>query len=1536
MREQLDNLTSKLKDVDPKQVSLDETIQELESLEQDTKNLNRKSNYSLENSEQLKNKSEQLKDTLEILLDDINTVEDIATMTIDDINVITMQLTKETGKEIDNALQEGQEYLNQIKGFDLSGREADADKTLEKVEDVLRNVTEYKLPVEELQEKVDEIKGNLLDIDDKLDDLFNHSQYSLNMAREAENIIAKSGKDRLKGKLSNIENQVKQSGINLDKSEELLSNASKLLDMSIGKLKELQDAPEILDGMNDKFEKELESNRKKIDEIQVLKPKVQEHAQSLSDRVQELEHILSESQYGSQDAVKAARAYKDIVAAVKSAREAADSAQNDSSNAAEILANVHERTNDAENNAATALEDAHDSATMVHQKLKPKLDQSVERYVPVKEAHKKNEDLLNEIEKMLKNIQIKDLNTAYKNASDTADAAADTISHVEPAVNNLFNKLSQETQQAKLLPKELNDMERNLKQTEKQLNTVNETLPSVIQSLEEIPKKQADNKRTSNNIQSNINKLNQQIELARDIANRIKVGVKFYPNTTLELRTPKNIEDLTTATKFSGYFKTSKPNGLLFYIGNPQGTTLPKTKTDDFMALIIQNGYPVLKMDLGNGVQKIINEKYVADDNWYQYIVERVGHNAKLTIREELPDRSVQNYVKETALSGPYTIFNLDKDKSKIFVGGYPSKYDAQLQDQVDMDSFQGEIEDVVIGNTPVSLWNFADGYENNHGAKERNKLVVLSPSTGFRFNGNGYAILEARSLSFRIKSAIELSFKTFTPTGLLFLAGKGNTFISIELQNGKVLYQYNLGGATKRWVSSSTYNDGQWHKIIAERDGARGRLQVDEENVTDRTKPITGSSLDIIDTMSFGGYPNMHKYGDVTNVRFDGCISNVTIMKTPIDLRANIQAYDVTPGCPDKFAPMVSFDQRQQGYISWDRISIQNRFNASLKFKTMDPEGLLFYVRDLNEDNGISLSLRDGHLVLISQQIELVSKDTFNDGQWHVVSVIHDDTILRLDTDDYGFKVTDHPPPPIHVLYSTLHVGGMPTQPVPLRVASSAPFRGCIADLTIMGRVMNFANTTDRSYAVLDKCILDHDVSVEVPVPTLKPVKPLQAVTTQSPVYVTVNPEEAAKAGRGDGGNDFLRTSTEEGARGVPPPSTIAPQVRGPVGTAPPTTQRPKLEGCALPLDPKRETNREVGYRLGTQRYSRLKFGTPRGKYKKRFDFRLEFKTRESDGIIFYAANRDHSHYAAVYLDDGKVVFTFKAEEPVIIKSRFIYNDDIWHIVEFNKDLANGKLVIDKEVAEGSSSNPAVLEFHPPFYMGGVDPDEYNLVQANLNTTSSFMGCIRSIQMNSFPFDPSETFGVIPCSENIELGTYFAGELSTYVKLKEKFKVGEVFNLKMDIKPRVISGVLAAAHGKKDYYVLELHNGHLQLTVENGKGPVTASFTADSPDHKYHLCDGQWHTIQAVKSKNVITLSVDSMFTSPKIGPAHSTSTDTGSALFLGGHRFIKKVRGIQSRMPYVGCVRNVTINDERVDLTTLPTTFINGNVDIGYCPTN
>ncbi|XP_074042767.1 laminin subunit alpha [Leptinotarsa decemlineata] len=1566
MQEEIEKLRPIFDEVNPNHIDLNATLLELESLEQDSRNLNRKSNYSLENSESLKNQSERLKDKIEILLDEISQVEEDAIRTAENIEKIFTDLHHEAGKEVDKALKEGQAIFDIMNEYDLTPREIIADKTMISVNEIWKNVTEYKRPVENLQNESQKIEKDLNFFYKKLDDLYNHTQYSLNMATEAENILSKSGKHRLKNKLDDIQQKVTQSEANLDESEILLNNASKMIDSSIGKLKDLQDAPETLETLNNNFRSQLENNRDEIIKIEELKPRVQDHASNLSERVQQLEHILSESQFGSNDAVKAARAYKDIVAAVESARKAADSAQIDTNEAADILSNIQERTNDADTNSAKALDDAYESKESTYKELEPKLADALSEYTPIKTTHDENDQLLKEIEKILEHIQIKDLGNAYKEASNNAEKALFSMSEVKTLVDDSFKTLPQETKEAELLPKQLDDMKRSLIQTEKQINAVNEKLPPVIKSLDDLPERQNSYKAKSDVIKSNIKKLMQQIELARDSANKIKVGVKFQPSTTLELRNPKNIEKLSTSTKFSGYFKTDQPNGLVFYIGNPNGTNLPKTKSDDYMALIIQNGYPVLKLNIGNGNEQIINPKYVSDNNWYQYIIERVGFNAKLSIREELSDGTENTIEKEKTLAGPYTMFNLDENKSKIFVGSFPNNY--EMQEGIDFSSFSGEIEDLVIGNTPMSLWNFNYGYDNNRGALERDKLVNLAPSTGYRFGGNGYAILDARSLQFRSKSTIQMNFKTFAPTGLLFLAGKGKTSTSLELRDGKVVYQYNLGDTTKKWVTTGNYNDGMWHKITASRDGPRGKLLVDNEDVIDRTVPITGTSLEFIDTISFGGYPNKHNYKDVTEVRFDGCINNVTIMGEPVDLRNNIKAFDVTPGCPDKVASMVSFGKDGHHYVGWDRMSLTNEFNISLKFRTSEQNGLLFYITDQQQENSISLSLKDGHLVLVDQKIELISSDRFNDSKWHVVSVIHNKNNLRMDTDDDGFRVTDDEPPFIHALQANLYVGGLPQRliPKPKRIASVVPLYGCIADLTVNGKVKNFANTTDRYSEILDKCIFD-DTSLDFdhPLPELKPLERIPTFTTESPEEFTEDPNKQYATIRGDGGNDFaVRTPSPPPHEDIPkekerpaektPKVTEKPEVenepvteivtqpatvkipRGPVGTVPITIEPPVTDGCALPLNPIQESVHIVGYRFGTHQESRLEFNTPRGKYKKNFDFRFEFRTKETEGILFYVSDsKDHKHYASVYLMAGHVVFTFKGDyDALVIKSHEKYNDDKWHLLEFTREGNSGKLSIDEEdYSSGTTDGKTIsLDLHIPFYVGGLNPDHYNVVQANLNTTTSFIGCIRSMSMNNKPLEQSAEYGVIPCSDNVEVGTFFAGDAQSYMKLKDKFRVGEVFSIKMDIKPRANSGVLVSAHGKKDYYVLELVNGTLKLHVENGRGVVSASFHPPN-SNVFHLCDGEWHNIQAVKSRNVVTLSVDNIFTGPRVGPTHSTSTDTGSALFLGGHRYIKKVRGIHSRLPFIGCVKNVEINNEPFELLSH---MIHGNVTIGFCPNN
>lgn len=97
------------------------------------------------------------------------------------------------GSEIDKAVQAGETLLNSIKNYNLTGREEEANKELNKINEILKNVVDYKYPVDNLQGQVDVIKEALKDFNEKLDDLYNHTQFSLNMAKEAENIVARIG-----------------------------------------------------------------------------------------------------------------------------------------------------------------------------------------------------------------------------------------------------------------------------------------------------------------------------------------------------------------------------------------------------------------------------------------------------------------------------------------------------------------------------------------------------------------------------------------------------------------------------------------------------------------------------------------------------------------------------------------------------------------------------------------------------------------------------------------------------------------------------------------------------------------------------------------------------------------------------------------------------------------------------------------------------------------------------------------------------------------------------------------------------------------------------------------------------------------------------------------------------------------------------------------------------------------------------------------------------------------------------------------------
>lgn len=177
-----------------------------------------------------------------------------------------------------------------------------------------------------------------------------------------------------------------------------------------------------------------------------------------------------------------------------------------------------------------------------------------------------------------------------------------------------------------------------------------------------------------------------------------------------------------------------------------------------------------------------------------------------------------------------------------------------------------------------------------------------------------------------------------------------------------------------------------------------------------------------------------------------------------------------------------MSFDK--PGYVRHPNATSANSFKAFLKFRTETKDGLLFYATDRDQTSGISLSMVNGTLALISQRQELLTSKSikYNDNEWHVAAVTHTDEELRLDIDDWEGHVSDSPPSGLHIMYGEMFVGGLPQGYVVAKgaVKTTAAFRGCIGDATLNGAVINFANATDKIGAILGKCILEKDEAVE------------------------------------------------------------------------------------------------------------------------------------------------------------------------------------------------------------------------------------------------------------------------------------------------------------------------------------------------------------------------------------------------------------------------------------------------------------------------
>uniref|UniRef100_A0A671K2C7 Basement membrane-specific heparan sulfate proteoglycan core protein-like n=1 Tax=Sinocyclocheilus anshuiensis TaxID=1608454 RepID=A0A671K2C7_9TELE len=176
-------------------------------------------------------------------------------------------------------------------------------------------------------------------------------------------------------------------------------------------------------------------------------------------------------------------------------------------------------------------------------------------------------------------------------------------------------------------------------------------------------------------------------------------------------------------------------------------------------------------------------------------------------------------------------------------------------------------------------------------------------------FHDNGYLALPKPMFPRSAPDSpetIELEINTVSKDGLVLWQGvelggqgKGKDFISIGLQNGHIVFSYQLGSGEAHILSREPVNDGQWHMITAVRTGKQGYLQIDGGSVQRGQSEGKSIMVNTKGNIYLGGAPDMKA---LTSGKYSsgitGCVKNLSLMNArpgeqparPIDLQVHAE----------------------------------------------------------------------------------------------------------------------------------------------------------------------------------------------------------------------------------------------------------------------------------------------------------------------------------------------------------------------------------------------------------------------------------------------------------------------------------------------------------------------------------------------------------------------------------------------------------------------------------------------------------------------
>ncbi|XP_034999448.2 laminin subunit alpha-4 [Hippoglossus stenolepis] len=1232
-----------------------------------------------------------------------------------------------------------------------------------------------------------------------------------------------------------------------------------------------------------------------------LVQRADEHAVELEKQANELEEDLRASDANGfvQRAISAANVYNNIVKYIDDANITSLTTFNLSQRAEDVVAGINTQLGllvTQSNNVFKESVSLHSEQSEVETEVIDKLKYIEETKETMDKNTKQLADLVQDIGGIQRDGTAQRLEFTLEVAEGTLNHSAEVLQTITP----ISSKVEEWAKNMRNNDYSVAAYEEAVSSAGETVETLNVLVPELLNKLRVV-----EEKKPVNNVTTNIMRIRELIAQARSVAKKVQVSMKFNGQSSVEVHPHSNLEELKTVTTISLFIRVDPDKDpiedrFILYLGDRNGRK-------DYMGLAIKNDNLVYVYNLGGeDVEIPLSSKPVSQ--WpavFNYIkVERLGRHGKVFLT--VPSQSStdeQKFIQKGEAPGTDSLFDIDPKDIVFFVGGVPP--DVKLPPPLSLAPFVGCIELASLNNDVISLYNFKEAHKMDVVTSSpcpRYKLAFSqSRIASYLFDGTGYALINniERRGKFGVVTRFDIAVRTVANNGVLFVMVNGDNYFLLELKNGFLRLMYDFGFANGPRVLENNLpklqiNDARYHELsIIYHQSKKVILLVDKSHVKSLENPKT--TLPFSD-IYIGGAPSsiLKSRPELSaGVGLKGCVKGFQFQKKDFNLLEEPGTIGISSGCPEEsFMSHKAYFTGESYLGSTGKISPCDSFEGGLNFRTLQPSGLLFYHSEGSDE--FSISLDNGAVVMNTRGTRVKShKKQYNDGRTHflVASVNNQKYSLLVDDKDKQEKKrpSSATRPSSGSAVKTFYYGGSPS-------SSFKNFTGCISYAYINRQDRDiepedFQRYTDKVQTSLQDC------------PVQRP--PAALLSRQRENISRAKHGQSQQVTRDKSslplGLMELKSDDQE-------PSEL------------------NIEPCYLSSSPRAS---QQAFHYGGIANSRQHFTDLPDSLSERSHFSLSLKTYSSFGLIFYVSDVQEDNFMALFLAQGKLVYTFNAaEQRVKIKSEEKYNDGAWHNVIFIRDGRVGRLIIDGLTVLEDRVQESNISWHvnSPLYVGGVPPGRA-LKNVQRNSAYSFTGCLKNLQLDGL-WLPSvtETFGVTPCFDGLsEAGTYFSEE-GGYIVLDDSFNLGLKFELVMEVRPRVASGVLMHLFTDDGFITMYTHQGAVEVLVNDGTHEFS---TKVSP--RQGLCAGNWHRITVIRDANVVQLDVDSEI-SHVVGPLNASSTDTRKPVFIGGAPDLFLPESLPTRKLYIGCMRNLTINNSPVSLSKAA--VVSGAVSVGTCP--